>query len=62
MVQNQLLDEKAQSRNELFAGVVDALLRVPGLGAIPVTLLAARLIHYGMEQLCSEVPAKHKSE
>jgi hypothetical protein len=56
LVQNELLNQKARSRNELFAAVADALVRVPGLGGIPVVVLAARLIHYGMGQLCGELP------
>jgi hypothetical protein len=61
IVQAHLLDKKAQNRNELFAAMVDALLRVPGLGQIPIAVLAARLVHYGVGQLCENFQYQQNS-
>ena len=54
MVRDQLMGKSKKTRNELFAAVLDALLKVGGLGPVPVASLTARLIHYGLEQLCPE--------
>lgn len=55
IVRSQLMGTTAKTRNELFAAVVDALLKFTDVAGIPVTTLAARLIHYGVEQLCPEL-------
>lgn len=52
LVRSQLLLKSAQKRNELFAAVVDALMAWKGYGRIPVTTLGARLVHYGVQNLC----------
>jgi hypothetical protein len=61
VIQKQLLHKQAQTRNELFLAVADALVRLQGLDGIPVALLAARLIHYGLEKLCAEMSKEHTS-
>jgi hypothetical protein len=53
VVQKYLLGKDNETRNELFAAVVDALLTLGGVGTIPIAVLSARLIHYGLDQLCS---------
>lgn len=52
IVQSQLMGEENIKRNELFTAVADALLSISGIG-VPLTTLAARLIHYGLERLCA---------
>jgi hypothetical protein len=52
VVQKYLLGQDNKTRNELLAAVVDALLTLGGVGTIPITVLSARLIHYGLDQLC----------
>src|ERR1044072_6003883 len=41
-VQNYLLGKENKNRNEIFAAVVDALLKLGGWGIIPITVLGAR--------------------
>jgi hypothetical protein len=59
-VQQQLLAKPAQNRNELFAAVVDAVAKLAGFGSVPATLLAARLVHYGLGRLCGEAESTSK--
>ena len=44
---------KQADRNTLFAAVLDALGKLAGI-PVPVAVLTARLIHYGLDRLCSE--------
>jgi len=53
VVKNHLSGSQVKTRNELFAAVVDVLLKMSGLAGVPVATLGARLIHYGIEQLCT---------
>ena len=57
VVQAQLLDKQAQGRNELFAAVADALGKMAGIPGLPILALAAKLLHYGLGQLCPAVTA-----
>jgi hypothetical protein len=50
-VRTVLFGAEAEKRNLLFAAVVDALGTVRGL-PVPVSVLAARLIHYGLDRIC----------
>jgi hypothetical protein len=54
IVMGHLTGAKVKARNELFAAVVDSLLTISGHGGVPVTTLAARLIHYGVGVLCPD--------
>ncbi|MBI4277569.1 MAG: hypothetical protein HY660_03850 [Armatimonadetes bacterium] len=56
VVRGQLMAQTSKTRNELFAAVLDALLKVGGGGIVPVATLSARLIHYGLDRLCAERP------
>jgi hypothetical protein len=56
-VKSFLLGKDNKTRNELLAAVVDALLKLGGWGVVPVAVLSARIINYGLDQLCpSEKP------
>lgn len=52
IVQQQLMADESKSRNELFTAVADALMKMSGI-AVPFTTLAARLIHYGLNKICT---------
>jgi len=52
VVRNTILGEGNTTRNDLLAAVADALLSLGGLGNVPVVVLSARLIHYGLDKLC----------
>ena len=52
-VQKLLTSKSKQDRNELFCAVVDALLTFAGCDHIPIAALAARLLHYGIDSLCT---------
>ena len=56
-VNNYLLGKNNKTRNEILAAVVDALLKLGGWGTIPVVVLGARLMNYGLDQLCPQVNA-----
>jgi hypothetical protein len=49
-----ILKKENKTQMELAAAVMDALLAIGGWGNIPVTVLSARLINYGLEKLCHE--------
>ena len=61
LVQSQLLDKGAQNRNDLFAAIADAVAKLAAFGIVPVTLLSARLVHYGVNRLCAEAEARGQS-
>lgn len=52
LVREYILGKKNQTRNEIFAAVVDGLLKLGGWGSVPVAVLSARLVNYGLDQLC----------
>jgi len=54
IVRRYLLGQENKTRNELFAAVVGALLKLGGWETIPVAILSARLINYGLDRLCSQ--------
>jgi hypothetical protein len=54
IVSGYLLGKENKTRNELLAAVVDALLKLGGWGTIPVAVLSARLLNYGLDRLCPE--------
>ncbi|MEO6731646.1 MAG: hypothetical protein ABIN01_10550 [Ferruginibacter sp.] len=54
---NSLIGPEKKERNSLLGAVADVLLKVLGpSGIVPVAALAAKLLHYGIDQLCSEKP------
>lgn len=50
-----MLGKDNKTRNEILAAVVDALLKLGGWGTIPITVLGARLINYGLDRLCPQI-------
>ena len=62
IVCEQLMGKNTKSRNELFAAVMDALLQIGGLGPVPVASLTARLLHYGLENLCPNIVKDNSHE
>lgn len=52
IVQSQLIGKANKTRNELFAAVADALMKIGGI-AVPLATLSAKLVHYGLEKLCA---------
>jgi hypothetical protein len=58
VIQNHLSGANAKTRNELFAAVADALLASRYYSGVPVATLSARLIHYGVEQVCPGQPSE----
>ena len=53
IVKDYLLGKENKTRNELLAAVIDTLLKLGGFGTIPVAVLSARIIHFGLDRLCS---------
>jgi hypothetical protein len=57
-VRTVLFGAETEKRNLLFAAVADALGTLRGL-PVPVSVLSARLIHYGLDGICgAEMQAK----
>ena len=52
-VRTKIFAAGKSDRNLLFAAVVDALLKVAGL-PVPPAVLSAKIIHYGVDQLCED--------
>ncbi len=52
-VRTSIFSADKADRNTLFAAVVDTLGKVTGL-PVPVAVLSARIIHYGLDKLCAE--------
>jgi hypothetical protein len=52
IVRKYLLGKDTKTQIELFAAVMDALSISSGCGKVPVAVLSARLINYGLEKLC----------
>jgi hypothetical protein len=51
LVRKDLFGKDKQDRNVLFGTVIDTLAKLGGF-PVPVAAIAAKLIHYGLEQLC----------
>ncbi len=60
IVKNHLLGKENKTRNELLAAVIDVLLKLGGWGSIPIAVLSARLIHYGLDRLCPSSKKRSK--
>jgi hypothetical protein len=58
-IRTKIFSSAKSNRNALFAAVVDALGSVAGL-PVPVAVLSARIIHYGLDQLCGEAKPSRK--
>lgn len=54
IVSNCLLGKENKTRNELLAAVVDVLLKLGGWGTVPVAVISARIINYGLDKLCTQ--------
>ena len=52
-IRTKIFAPKKTDRNTLFASVLDALGKLAGI-PVPVAVLTARLIHYGLDQLCAD--------
>ena len=53
LISSQLFGKDKQDRNVLFGTVIDTLARIGGF-PVPVAAIAAKLIHYGLGELCSD--------
>lgn len=51
-VRKALVSPETEKRDLLFAAVIDALGTMRGL-PVPVTVLSARMVHYGIDRLCA---------
>ena len=52
-IRTKIFSAKQVDRNALFAAVIDTLGKLAGL-SVPVAVLSARIIHYGLDQLCAD--------
>ena len=55
-IRTKVFAAKKADRNTLFAAVFDALGKLVGI-PVPIAVLSARLIHYGLDQLCADESA-----
>ena len=53
LIRSSMFGKDKQDRNVLFGTVIDTLAKLGGF-PIPVAAIAAKLIHYGLDQLCAE--------
>ncbi len=53
LIRNDLFGKDTQDRNVLFGTVIDTLAKLGGF-PVPVAAIAAKLIHYGLDQLCAK--------
>jgi hypothetical protein len=58
-IRTEIFSAAKSDRNMLFAAVVDGLGKIHGL-PVPVAVLSARLVHYGLDQLCAETEGRPK--
>jgi hypothetical protein len=52
LIRELLFAKNQQERNVLFASVIDALTCHFGSSPVPVAVISAKLIHYGLDRLC----------
>lgn len=57
VIRSDLFGKDKQERNVLFGTVVDTLAKLGGF-PVPVAAIAAKLIHYGLDQLCVDPKAQ----
>jgi hypothetical protein len=50
-----LLATENKTQNDNLAVVTDALLKLGGWGTIPIAVLGARLINYGLDRLSPQI-------
>lgn len=53
LICKQLFGKDKLDRNVLFGTVIDTLAKLGGF-PVPVAAIAAKLIHYGLDQLCAD--------
>jgi hypothetical protein len=56
LIRKDLFGDDKQDRNVLFGTVIDTLAKLGGF-PVPVAAIAAKLIHYGLDQLCVDTTA-----
>ena len=56
-LRTKLFAPESMDRNTLFAGVADAVSTVALGVPVPVALLSARLVKYGLDKLCADTPS-----
>lgn len=59
-IRGTLFGRDKQERNVLFASVFDIVARIGGF-PVPVGAITAKLIHYGLDQLCGDGSAEASS-
>lgn len=60
LIRKKLFGKDQQDRNVLFGTVIDTLAKLGGF-PVPVAAIAAKLIHYGLDQLCQDKKEKAKN-
>lgn len=53
LICRDLFGKDKKDRNALFGTVIDTLAKLGGF-PVPVAVIAAKLIHYGLDQLCAD--------
>lgn len=59
LIRKDLFGKDKQDRNVLFGAVIDTLAKMGGF-PVPVAVLGAKLIQYGLDQLCMDAKELRK--